>query len=97
MRAHSLHRPSEDLSPDVATDADQVVHRRAVIAPLHRLLDNRPLVETASHEISDGADQLHAAIMRPVIRLRAPKAPQGALMDVNVPIGEATIDDRYPG
>jgi hypothetical protein len=52
------------------------------------LVDDRSLVEVARHIMRGGADQLHAALVRLVIRTRALEARQERVVDVDATAGE---------
>ena len=54
-----------------------------MVDALDVLLDDRPLVEVGRHVVRGRADQLHAAVVRLVVRLRALEAGQEAVVDVD--------------
>ena len=77
------HRPRQHAAFDIAALADQVVGRVAVADALDVLLDDRPFVEVGGDIMRGGADQLDAALMGLVVRLRALEARQKRVMDVD--------------
>ena len=66
------HRAREHHALDVAADGGQVFGRQRVVHALDVLLDDRPLVEVGGHVVRGRADQLHAAVVRLVVRLARP-------------------------
>ncbi|ABA49823.1 hypothetical protein BURPS1710b_0776 [Burkholderia pseudomallei 1710b] len=78
-----LDRARERHAFDVAADGRQLVRRHAVIDALDFLLDDRAFVEVGRHVVRGRADQLHAAVERLVVRLRALEARQERVMDVD--------------
>src|SRR5271156_5928095 len=59
---------SEHAALDVAPLAHQILGRVAVADALDILLDDRPLVEIGGDEMRRRSDQLHAALVRLMIR-----------------------------
>ena len=54
---------------DVASLSNEIIGRMRVGNLLDVLSDNRPLVEVRRHVVCRGADQLHTAVVRLVVRL----------------------------
>ncbi len=67
----------------VAPHIHKIGRRHGVIDSRHLLLDDRPLVEDGRHVMGGRPDQLHAARVRLVIRLRALEARQERVMNVD--------------
>ena len=59
-----------------------------VVDPGHVLLDDRPLVQVVVDVVRGRADQLHAAVVRLVVRLGALEAGQERVVDVDRPAGQ---------
>ncbi|KGV46890.1 hypothetical protein X900_4647 [Burkholderia pseudomallei BDU 2] len=83
-----LHGARERDAFDVAPHREQLFGPVRVIDALDHLLDDRPLVEVVGHEVRGRADQLHAASMRLMVRLRALEPRQERVMDVDRAIRE---------
>ena len=56
--------------------------------PLDILLDNRSLIEIGRHEMRRGANQLHPALMRLMIRPGALEPGQEGVVDVDAASGQ---------
>ena len=67
-----LHRARQRLALHVPPDRHELVRGDLVPHPLDLLLDDRPLVEVGRHIVRGRADQLDAARVRLVVRLRRP-------------------------
>ena len=84
-----LHRAGERDALDVPSHRSQILDRLRVIHSFDRLLDDRAFVEIRRHVVRRCADQLHAARMRLVVRLRTLEAGQEGVVDIDDPAGEA--------
>ena len=60
----------------------------AVAHPLHVLLDDRTAVELLRHIVGRGADELHPAIIRLLVRLAADERRQERMVNIDDPIRE---------
>src|SRR5205823_6883434 len=78
-----FHRPRQCLALDVAAERDQIIDAHLVIDARDFLLDDRSFVELRRHVMRGRADQLHAALVRLMVRLGAAKARQERVMDVD--------------
>src|SRR3546814_14140308 len=66
---------SDVCSSDLfAPEIDHLLRRERVIHANHVLLDDRPLVQVRRNKMRRRTDQLHAALMRAMIRLGALEA-----------------------
>ena len=72
----------------IAAQGGQVFHGFAVVDAGHVLLDDGTFVQIGSDVVRGGADQLHAAIVRLVVRLGALEAGQEAVVDVDGAAGQ---------
>ena len=72
----TAHYVTAELDEGPIIEQD-VVHAR------HVLLDDRSFVEVGRHVVGGGADQLHAALVRLVIRLLADERRQERVMDID--------------
>src|SRR3546814_4213317 len=63
------HRAGQDLGLYFAPEIDHLLRRERVIHANHVLLDARPLVQVRRNKMRRRTDQLHAALMRAMIRL----------------------------
>ena len=68
-----------------------------MVDPFDRLFDDRTLVEVGADKMGGRADQLDAALMRPVIGFCALEAGEEAVMDVDAATGQfrAEIVGQY--
>ena len=82
-------RLGEHLPLDVAADPAHVLDGRAVVDPGDLLLDDRPGVELRRHVVRGRPDQLHPAVVRRPVRVRAHERRQEAVVDVDQPLREA--------
>src|SRR3954452_13626627 len=64
-------RLREHLALDVAADPSHVLDGRAVVDAGDLLLDDRPGVELRGHVVRGRPDQLHPAVVRRPVRVRA--------------------------
>ena len=78
-----LQRAIEHDALELAADYGEALSRQRVIHALHALLDDRAFVEVSRDVMRRCADELHAARVRLVIRLRALEAGQEGMMDVD--------------
>src|SRR5690349_18072724 len=69
-----LHGAGQHLALGVAADGGEILHRVRMVHPRHVLLDDRTLVQVGGHVVRRGADQLHAAVVRLVVRFGALEA-----------------------
>src|SRR3546814_4077201 len=75
---------SDVCSSDLfAPEIDHLLRRERVIHANHVLLDDRPLVQVRRNKMRRRTDQLHAALMRAMIRLGALEAGQKRVMNIN--------------
>src|SRR5581483_2704762 len=77
------HRARQHRLLQLAPFLQQIVELVAVRDAAGRLLDDRPVVELLGHVVAGGADQLDAALVRLVIRLRADERRQERMVDVD--------------
>src|SRR3546814_1324591 len=77
------HRAGQDLGLYFAPEIDHLLRRERVIHANHVLLDDRPLVQVRRNKMRRRTDQLHAALMRAMIRLGALEAGQKRVMNID--------------
>src|SRR2546425_9069199 len=77
------YRARQHAALDIAALASQIVGRIAMADALDVLIDDRALIEIAGDVMRGGADQLHATLVRLVIRPRALKTRQKRVMDID--------------
>src|SRR6185295_4608281 len=88
------HGAPEHAALHVSTLADQIADRILVCGADHVLFDDRPLVERLGRVVRGGADQLHAALGRLMIRLAAGEGGQEGVMDVDDTVAKALNEAR---
>lgn len=79
------HRSGEDELLDVAPLPHEVRSVVSVADPDHVLRDNRPVVEHRRDVMAGGANDLHPARVRLMVRLRARERRQERVVDVDDP------------
>ena len=85
-------RLGEHLPLDVAADPAHVLDRRAVVDPGDLLLDDRAGVELGGHVVRRRPDQLHPAVVRRLVGVRAHERRQEAVVDVDQPLREPAAE-----
>ena len=85
MRCSQCQRTARESARHSASWPTVARVRRVVgvVDPDHLLLDDRALVEVGGDVVRRRADQLHAAVVRLVVRLRALEAGQERVVDVD--------------
>lgn len=88
------HRRRQHQTLHIRSLLHQLIRLHTMVHPRHTLLNNRPLIQIRRHEMCRRANNLDTPLIRLMIRLRALKRRQKAMMDIDNPARHGGAERR---